>query len=111
MAPARIHSPRGCVRLAQVDKRHVSQSRGVDTQEPAVGEQTAPNDRVDSLGAHLRIDRRSFLVASGRAASVAGLAVLLDGAGPALAARSRSAGPSQRQWRMLARSLRGELVL
>jgi hypothetical protein len=50
-------------------------------------------------------------VASGRAASVAGLAVLLDGAGPAFAAGSRSAGPSQRQWRMLARSLRGELVL
>jgi FAD/FMN-containing dehydrogenase len=42
---------------------------------------------------------------------MAGLAVLLDGAVPARASRGRGAGPSPRQWRMLARSLRGELVL
>lgn len=83
----------------------------MDTWEPVAGEETGPSDRVDSPGAHHRTDRRSFLVASSRAASVAGLAVLLDGAAPALAARSRNAGPSLRQWRMLARSLRGQLVL
>jgi FAD/FMN-containing dehydrogenase len=71
--------------------------------------ETAAKYRVDSHGKQLRTDRRSFLIASGRAASVAGLAALLDGAAPALASRSRS--PSQRQWRMLARSLRGQLVL
>jgi FAD/FMN-containing dehydrogenase len=66
---------------------------------------------VDSLAEDLRSTRRSFLIASGRAASVAGLAVLLDGAVPDRAFGGRDAGPSQRQWRMLARSLRGELVL
>jgi len=71
--------------------------------------ETAAKYRVDSPGKQLRTDRRSFLIASGRAASVAGLAVLLDGAVPALASRNRS--PSPRQWRTLARSLRGQLVL
>jgi FAD/FMN-containing dehydrogenase len=66
---------------------------------------------VDALAEDLRSTRRSFLIASTRAASVAGLAALLDGAVPDRAFGRRGAGPSQRQWRMLARSLRGELVL